>query len=212
MLFTLPKGPLAQQIQIDPTLCGSMLKFIAPVLAGVTTAKGSFSIDLDGCRIPLSDPRKGEVAGRFTIHSIEIGPGPLIHEFSVLMGRDAPAKLRQQSVVQFRMVDGRIWHQGLELMFPDFTVRTQGSVGLDETLMIMAEMPVPPKWLQSNPMLSQAMRNEIIRLPIAGTLTKPQLDQKVMADYTRRFLQKAASNMLEGELNNQLNRLLGPRK
>ncbi len=189
-----------------------MLKFVAPVLAGVTTASGSFSVDLDGCRIPLDNPSKADVAGRLTIHSIEIGPGPLVHELSVFLGRDAPARLRQESVVQFRMVDGRIYHQGLELIFPDVTIRTYGSVGLDETLKIMAEMPVPPKWLQSNPMLSQAMRNEIIRIPVAGTLSKPQLDQKVMADLTGRFLQKAAGNMIQGELNKQLDRLFGPRK
>ena len=65
---------------------------------------------------------------------------------------------------------------------------------------------MPPKWLASNPAVSQAMRNQVIRVPIAGTLAKPQLDQKVMQDLTRQFLQKAAGNVIQGELNKQLNR------
>ena len=130
----------------------------------------------------------------------------------MFLGRETPAKLRQESVVLFRMVGGRVYHQGLELVFPEFTVRTYGSVGLDQTMAIMAEMPVPPKWLEKNPMLSQAMRNQIIRVPINGTLSKPQLDQKVMEGLSRQFLQKAAENLLEGELNKQLDRLFGPRK
>ena len=192
-VFSLPAGPLAQKIEIDPAMCASMLKFVAPVMAGVSAAKGAFSIDLDGCRIPLSDPAKGDVAGRLTIHTVEIGPGPMTGELATFLGRKAPAKLRQESIVQFRMVDGRVYHQGLELMFPELTIRSKGSVGLtDQTLSILVELPVPPKWLANAPLASQALRNQIIGVPLAGTLAKPQLDKKAMEDLTRQFVQNAA--------------------
>jgi len=208
MELHMPAGPLAQHIQVDPAMCGSALKYIAPVLADVSTARGAFSIDLDGCRIPLADPAKGDIAGRFTIHSIEVGPGPLTAEMATFLGRAAPAKLKQESVVEFRMVDGRVHHRGLELIFPDFTMRTAGSVGLDQTLNITVEMPVPPKWQAGNTTLAQAMRNQTITVPLAGTLSKPRLDQRVVDNYTRQFLQRAASNVIESELN----RLLTPKK
>ena len=208
--LTMPAGPLAQQIQIDPALCDSMFKYVAPVLADVTSAQGAFSIELEGCRIPLSAPSKGDLAGRFIIHSVEIGPGPLIRELAVLMGRETPAKLRKESVVPFRMVQGRVYHKDLELMFPDFTIRTYGSVGFDQTMAIMTEMPVPPKWLENNP-AADALRNQTIRIPIAGTLSKPELDKNAMEALTKQFLHKAAANLIEGEVGKQLDRLLGPR-
>ena len=152
------------------------------------------------------------MAGRFTIHSLEVSPGPLVRQFAVFLGRETPAKLRPESTVLFRMVGGRVYHQGLELIFPEFTVRTYGSVGLDQTMSLMAEMPVPPKWLANRPMLAQTLRNQTIRVPIAGTLSQPRLDQKVMADLSRQFLQKAAGNMIQGEFNKQLERLFGPKK
>jgi hypothetical protein len=193
---------------------------LAPALAGVATAQGSFTIELDDfggrcipCRIPLSDPTKGDLAGRLTIHSMDVGPGPLNNELTVFLARQAPTKLRPESVITFQMLDGRRYHQGLELMFPDISIRTSGSVGLkDETLNLTAEMPVPPKWLAGNTALSQSMRNQVIRVPIAGTLTKPQLDQNTMQQLTAQFLQKAAGNVIQGELNTQLNRLFGPQK
>jgi hypothetical protein len=210
--LTLPSGPLAQNIQIDPMICSTMVKYIAPALADVATAQGTFSIDLDGCRIPLSNLAQGELAGRFTIHTMEVGPGPLIRSLAVFLGRETPAKLRQESVIQFRMVGGRVYHQGLELIFPDLTIRTYGSVGLDQTMAIMAEMPVPPKWSQNNPIAAKALQGQTIRVPIGGTLSKPQLDQKVMQELTRQFMQKAAENMIQGEMNKQLDRLFGPKK
>ena len=39
-------------------------------------------------------------------------------------------------------------------------------------------------------------RRQVLRIPVSGTLTKPQLDQRVIEDLTRKFLQKAAKRSL----------------
>ena len=208
--LTLAPGPLARQVQITPRMCAALLKYVAPVLAGVTTAQGAFSIEMDRCRIPLSDPTKGDLSGRLIIHSVEIGPGPLVRELAVLLGRAAPAKLRRESVVPFQVVNGRVHHRDLELVFPDLTVRTGGSVGFDQTLNVTTEMPIPPKWLGNNP-LSASLRNRTIQIPIGGTLSKPQLDQRRMAQLSRQFFENAARNVLEDELHKGLEHLFRPR-
>ena len=130
MELSLPKGPLVQRVQINPAMCGSLLQYIAPVLAGVTTAQGTFSIDLDDCRIPIGDMKKANMTGRFTVHSMVIGPGPMIHELATFMSRETPAQLKRESVVPFQMVNGRVYHKDLELIFPDITIRSSGSVGV----------------------------------------------------------------------------------
>ncbi len=205
MLMTLPPGPLVAQVQITPQMCDSLLKYVAPVLADVTQAQGTFSIELEGCRVPLADWTKADVTGRLIVHSVEVGAGPLVKELAVLLGHASPAKLRRESVVPFRMVDGRVYHQGLELEFPDLTIRTSGSVGVDQTLSLMAEMPVPPKWIGNN-RLGAALRNQVIRIPMTGTLSSPKLDRRVMEQLSREFLQKAAANVLEDELKNQIDK------
>jgi len=209
MELTLPPGPLARQVQITPAMCESALKYVAPILADVTSAQGSFSIELDGCRVPLNDPAKAELAGRLTVHSVAVGPGPLVREMAILLGRESPAVLRRESQVQFRMVDGRVYHQGMELVFPELTIRTYGSVGFDQTLSLMAEMPVPPSLLV-NRTLDSALRNKIVRLPIGGTLSHPRIDRQELDRLSQQFLQDAATNVIKDELGRQLNRFFGP--
>ena len=209
--LTMPAGPLMENVQIDPAVCSSLLKYIAPVLADVTSAQGSFSIVLDSCRAPLADLKKSDLSGRFIVHSIQIGPGPLIRELAVLLGRETPAKLRKESTVAFRMKDGRVYHRNLELIFPDLTIRTEGSVGLDQTLDIVAEMPVPPKWLANDATAARAFADQVIRIPLKGTLSKPQLDRRELERLSRQFIQKAAGNLLEEQLNKQLDQLFKPR-
>jgi hypothetical protein len=145
------------------------------------------------------------------VHSVEIGPGPLIRELSVLMERPSPARLTRESVVPFRMVEGRVYHRDLELVFAEFTVKTHGSVGLDQSLDIMAEMPVPPKWVGANP-LGTALKNQTIRLPIGGTLQEPKIDAKALAQVSADFLKGSATNLLRDTLNKQFDRLFTPPK
>ncbi|MHB1033106.1 MAG: AsmA family protein [Pirellulales bacterium] len=209
--LNLKPGPLVRQVRITPAMCAAGLQYIAPVLAGVTTAQGRFSIEMEGCRVPVSEPAKGEMAGKFTIHDVQIGPGPLIGELTTLLGLSGPAKLAHESIVPFRMVNGRVYHRDLELAFPDLVIRTYGSVGLDQTLAIMAEMPVPPKWIGQNP-LGTALKNRTIRLPIGGTLQRPQIDRQAFREISREFLRGAAGDLLRDELNKQLENLLKPGK
>ncbi|MEN6449962.1 MAG: hypothetical protein ABFC96_05695 [Thermoguttaceae bacterium] len=210
--LTLPAGPLAERIQIDPAMCASMLQYAAPVVADASAVRGSFSVFLDRCRIPLADPKKCDVAGQLVVHTVEIGSSKLLKEFATLLGRDVPAKLKQESVVKFVVQNGRVYHENMELQFPDLTIRTSGWVGFDRSLEITAEMPVPPKWLVGNNSVTQAMRNQMIRLPVRNTLDKPQLDRQEMERISQQFIKKAAGNLIDQGIKGGLDQLFKPRK
>jgi len=208
-LFTLPAGPLVDRVQVTPEMCAAALQYVAPVLANATSVQGLFSIELDQCSIPLERPAMGRMAGRMTIHSMEVGPGPLIQELAVALGRATPGRLRHESVIRFVMVDGGVHHDGLELEFPEVTIRTRGFVGFDRSLNLMVEMPIPEKWLVG-PRVRAALANKTITLPIAGTLSRPRLDRRALQEANRRVLREAARDAVENEVLNQLNRLFGP--
>lgn len=201
-------GRLADQVRINPQMCSGALQYIAPPLAGVASAEGRFSIDLDECRIPLDWPERGSLAGRMTVHSAAIGPGPLVRELAAALRLGGTAQLRRQSTVPFRMVEGRIYHRDLQLDFTDVTIKTYGSVGLDQSLALMVEMPVPEKWRTGNATVDLALKNQTIRLPVGGSLTRPAIDQRELERQTGQFLEGAARNVIENELNRQLERFL----
>jgi hypothetical protein len=211
----LPPGQVAQQIRINPQMCAGALQYVAPVLAGATSAEGRFSIELEGGRIPLGSPYEGDLAGRMTVSSIKVGPGPLVRELALVLGYQSPAEIARDSVISFRMVDGRVYHRDLELVFPDLTVRTYGSVGIgpaDRSLAMMAEMPIPPKLLGRHAALDTALRNQTIRLPIGGTLDKPRIDSRELDRLTRQFMENAAQNLIQDEVTKGLQSLFGTQK
>jgi hypothetical protein len=204
-------GMVAEQVRINPTMCQHALSYAAPALAGVATAEGRFSIQLERCRFPLADPATGELAGKLMIHAVEVAPGPLVGQMAAALGYSTPARLSRESSIPFWMQDRRIHHQGMELVFPDVTVRTSGSVGLDRSLTLVASMPVPQKWIGQN-VLGTALANQTIELPVSGTLDQPRLDRGRLEQFGRKVIGTAARNLLQDRVQQQLDRLLPARK
>lgn len=205
----LPREQVLSQVRITPEMCAQALAYIAPVLAGVAEADGRISVAIDGGRLPLDDFRQGDVSGKLTVHDVRVSAGPLVAALAIVLSRPTEARLTEEAQVPFRLVQGRVYHENLELNFPEVTIRTRGSVGLDRSLLILAEMPVPPKWIGNNP-LGTALEGQTIQLPISGTLDRPMIDQNELNRLASQFLQNAAGRTLERELGKQLDRLLGP--
>ena len=215
----LSKGRILDRARLTPAACASALGYALPVLADVAQVEGELSMDLEGAKLPLTDPAHAEIAGRLTIHSAQVGPGPLVRELSSLLKGPTTLTLAKDNVVPVLLVKGRVYHSGLELHFPELTVRTSGSVGLDGSLALVAEMPVPPKWLGSSK-LARAVAGQTIRLPIGGTLSKPKIDERALREASAHFARDAAENALRQEVDdklkkeaeNGLRKLFRPRK
>ena len=210
-VLSIEPGQVAERIRISPRMCAGALQYIAPPLAGVAAAEGTFSIEIEQCRIPLEAPEKGDLSGRMRIHAVSIGPGPLIRELATALRFGGTAQLSRESVVPFRMVEGRVYHRDLELVFPEVTMKTYGSVGLDQSLALVVEMPIPDKWRTGNQMLDGVVQNKTIRLPIGGSLQRPAVDRRELERQAGQFLQDAVQNVIQNQLNQQLNRLFQPK-
>jgi hypothetical protein len=221
------KGPVVQQVQLTEEICAGLLKYAAPALAGAAVAQGQLSVDLEGGRLPLADLGAGELSGRLTIHAAQVRAGPVMQEM-LWLAKQIEAMLRNRQLsdtapagneplvkvadnsVPFQLQDRRVYHEGLEIQVGEVTVRTRGSVGLDQSLALLAEVPIRSEWLQKVPRLA-GMQNQTIRIPIAGTLNQPQIDRNAWKDLAGQFLQGAVQELLRGEVERGLDRLLRPR-
>ena len=96
----------------------------------------------------------------------------------------------------------------LELILADnFSVKTSGSVGLDGSLAMTAEMPIPVSLLGALK-LPAAIAKTPIRLPITGTIDHPRIDPKALQD----VLKQASRDAVGGIVEDRLKKLFGPKK
>ncbi|MHC4176518.1 MAG: AsmA family protein [Planctomycetota bacterium] len=191
----LRKGVVLDRAPITPAMCDDLLKYIAPVLAEATDLSGEFSIELDDWRLPLADLAKGEGSGRLTIHAIDAGPGPLIRALTVLLELPGSVRLADGSIVRFKMAEGRVRHDDLRFGVGEMQIRTQGSVGFDQTLDLVAEIPIPARLLGDLP-LPEALKTSTLKLPIRGTLSEPKIEAADLGTSNVDLLLKTLGDVL----------------
>ena len=206
MTLELPSGPLVEQVRINPRMCAYGLKFVAPILSDATSADGRFSIHLEQCRIPITQPKNADVQGRFVAHSIDVGPGPLLRELVALFGVPTSVKLVDNSEVSFRMSKGRVYHENLEFVVPHSKVKMRGWVGLDHQISLLAEVPVAAAWLDGiDPRFKQQMQGRTVSIPITGTLEQPQIDSSKLAQLNLQSIGNRVRGRLEEEAGRAIN-------
>ncbi len=222
--LVLGPGPVLTNVQFTQQLNSSWMRFVAPILAESAKAEGNFSLELDSGRVPLEDPNRAELSGRLIINRVSVTPGPLLRPLvlisqqieAIVKRRPPPLDMSGNPVlvqinnqkVDFRMVDGRIYHQGLQMQIGDTIVRTRGWVGVDETLGLVAEVPLKPDWIQGNSRLA-SVADQTLRIPITGTLSKPKIDARVVEQLIGAAMINV-SGKIESELTNGLQRLIPP--
>ncbi len=225
--LSMPAGPVITNVRISPEVSEAMLKYVAPVLAGATQSEGLFSLKLDGMRVPLADSKRADSAGQLTVHQVRVVPGPMAGQFvgiarqiEALVKRRDPATLLNKQVtlvsindqqVNFRVADGRVYHQNVEFQVGDITLRSQGSVGFDQTVQLTLQIPVQDAWVTKEPLLS-GLKGQTLQVPVGGTLSHPQMDQRALTQLTAQLFQKGAGQAVGNELDKALNKFLKPRQ
>ncbi len=239
-LIVLQSERVIDNVRLSPELCAGWLRFVAPLMANATRAEGRFSMVLAKGALPVSDPATGEVFGQLAIHAAQVSPGPFMDQILAVVDRIKaltksrslkPAdllSLAEQSVspaggrervlvtlpeqqVPVHLLNGRVHHDGLTLVTKEATLKTRGSVGLDESLDLIVDVPVRDEWVAQNKQLA-SLRGKSLSIPVRGSLTAPQLDLRVFEIFAREAFTAPVENLLENELQKGLNRLLPGKK
>lgn len=184
-IWTIDKGKILDNAPVTREVVNAGMKYVTPVLANAAWVEGQFSLDIDECHIPVATPEKSKVSGQLSIHAIQAGAkNELIVEIvgfaGTLLRREVPTQVRlaNDSVVDFRLEDERVYHSNLRFGLPEVStellVETQGSVGLDQTLDITADIPLPLERLARTELI-RSLGNHKLRLAISGSLADPQI-------------------------------------
>jgi hypothetical protein len=229
----LDKKRILDNVKLTPETARTILKYLNPLAADATAAQGTFSIDSEGVKVPLMDPMQTEANVIVTLHDVVVGAGPMAQQLiasakqlQTLLRPDKVnerdyntwLKMSQQSV-PVNVKNGRVYHDGIKFSHDDILVRTKGSVGLDQTVNMVAEIPIADDWLGGNEYLA-GLKGQSISIPITGTVSKPVLDRSAIQNFSRQMAQKAASSAINkavqdklapklNEYQNQLNEKIG---
>lgn len=183
--WTIEPCTLLRNARLQPSVAQGVLVYVAPQLAGATRMEGLFSLELEGGRLPLGDPASGSLAGTLSMHSVDLGPGPIVQQFIARLpgGLPIPQSIRiaDDADVGFQLSDRRVFHQGLEfgVPLPDpglrLDVESSGAVALDDGgLDLTLALPFPDTVPPNRPLL-QVLAGKTISVGVKGVLGQPEV-------------------------------------
>jgi hypothetical protein len=183
--WTVEPVQLLTHAELQQAVAHEVLAYIVPVLADSARTSGRFSLHLDGARLPVGRPEAAELSGLLAMHEVILGPGPLVENMfqSLPMKLPPPPTIRiaDESNIEFRLADRRMWHKGLEFGIPlkkpgqRLDVQSEGSVGLeDRSLDIKLTLPIPADLPQDRPLVA-AIAGKRISLGVGGELGQPEV-------------------------------------
>ena len=158
-----------------------LLKLLAPDVESERQVDGEISLSLSTLRIPLGLPadqavKQLEAEGKLTLHHVSSEvKSPMwqgvVRLLADLNGKKAPNPIHLatgESEIRFQVRDGRLYHEGMRIGFPDIdpdlVIRSSGSIGLDGTLDLHLELP----------RLRKDKRDQgPLQCHVTGTLSKP---------------------------------------
>lgn len=217
-LVVLPEEKVIDQIRLSPELCHGWLKFVVPTLADSAEVEVKLSLSLAGASLPLFDPATGNVAGTLAVHQAQVRPGPLalqivgaIDQVQAILLRRQAGELSKERVwlempeqqVPFKLEQGRVYHEGMTFMVKNVTVKTSGSVGTDETLRLVADIAIRDEWLGDNKVFA-GLKGQSVQIPINGTLSRPQLDPRILGNLTKQFGSSALEGLIQDQVGDKL--------
>lgn len=222
------KGQVIDKFQFTPEMTRNSLRFVAPMIANSTSIQGQFSLNQDFAILPIDEPKQGEARGTLTIQSARVGPGPLfdalagkidqilalinINRDGRLIGPDAVFMQVNNQAVHYHMVEGRVFHSPFQVQVKGITVTTTGSVGLDESLDLVAEVGFTnllPR--DSDKPFIKSLISRPLKLPIGGTLKNPKVDMRQVGNYAKQMGVNALDAVLGGGIGSQIQSLFPER-
>ncbi|WP_417379794.1 hypothetical protein [Gimesia sp.] len=222
------KGDVIDNFQFTPEMTRNSLKYVAPMLANSTNIQGQFSLSQEYAIIPIDQPELGEAKGTLLVKSTKVKPGPLfdalsekinqvlsivnINRTSRLISEDSVFLQVQNQALHYHMVDGRVFHSPFEVQMKGITIRTTGSVGLDESLDLIAEVGFSNLISEeSDKPFVKALISKPLRLPIRGTLKKPKVDMSQVGNYAKQMGVNALDAVLGSGVGSQIQSLFPER-
>lgn len=222
--IALAKGKVLEDVTFTPEMCKQWMMYVAPIVANSTNTKGKMSVTIDDSVLALSDPFASRISGTIEVQEATFGPGPQFRELVTTVqqvkslfdgkplnldaiNRDTWAALPNQSA-KFEFRGRRIFHDQLRAQIGEVPIITSGSVGEDQSLDIVAYVPIMDEWVANRRELA-GLKGKAISLPIRGTVSKPQIDSNALRQLTRDLATQAASGLLQNELQKGLDKGLG---
>jgi hypothetical protein len=186
-----------QDVKISDEMASELFALIHPIFRGCTILGGDTDLTLAECRVPMRGDiaKNTKLAGRLRFENLRMGPAGLLDKILTLTKNKIEAVDVPDQNIDFYCKDGRIHSTPLKITARGYRLILRGSVGFDQTVDYVAEIPVTKKMVGSD--IYPYVKNTSIKLHIGGTVSSPDLGKDAFARALQDLIREAGADALK---------------
>jgi hypothetical protein len=183
---------LAKNEDLTQEACDHGIQLVAPELVDEVELEGSFSLELTKMQLALgsaetaADSDVSTIEGVVTLHHAaatlknDVTRRLVLAAAELMELGEVPESIRlaENAELKFSFASGRVSHSGMVLLLPDdipgLSIRTSGSVGMDESLDLAVELTIP-LGLFNKTQLAVQLASTPLETRVTGTIDRPRL-------------------------------------
>lgn len=200
--------PLLDKVPLTQEFTDTLLAMVNPFLRGCLSGGGMVDLTAAEARIPLSAEAAKQVDTTFelTLHDTLFTAAGVLDEALDLVQIERRTITVKKTVIHAACREGRIVTEPFTMTVGNHTLRFQGSVGLDQSVTYLVELPLTEKLVGHDAW--PYLKDLRLRVPVTGTLTNLQIDKEAGKKEIRHLLRTAAARALGEKAAERLQQLL----
>ncbi|MCK4849945.1 MAG: DUF748 domain-containing protein, partial [Phycisphaerae bacterium] len=205
---------LCEDVQINPQMSDTLLKFINPVFANNHQISGTVNFICN--RLVIDDPAKwkqtAKMKGLFSGKDLRFQSRKgIMADLASVLKLDLSSKLGELRPISIELSDGVVSYKDMHIVFGHMLdLSFSGQVGLDESIRMRVGIPILPAMLGNRPELIKYLGDQRIYLPITGTLSNPRLDVAAFPGLLLEQISRVLRNQAAREVGKILEGILKP--
>ncbi|MGD9873131.1 MAG: DUF748 domain-containing protein [Kiritimatiellia bacterium] len=186
-------------VQLTDELSNELLAKIHPLFRGSSEVTGILSLGMQEFYWPLDPALRPQARfnGTVRFQGLRMATHGLLEKMLEAMKvRERNAEFGDRTM-EFRCENDRVTCSPFTFKVDHHDVTLTGSMGLDQTLDYVAEIPLTRELVGDD--AAQYLEGTTVRMPIRGTASKPELNVNVLSEAAGDLIKQAAKKALQEE-------------
>jgi hypothetical protein len=188
---------ILKEVKVTQGLIDGLLAALHPLFKNAVMSEGILGLNLKNFNWPLSENGKktASFAGTLELNGIRINSTPFLAQLLGIMGIQERELALNDQHIDFEARKGRVSCTPLTMSSGDYKMTLKGSIGFDETIDFIAQVPVTSKMVGKD--AYRFLKGTTIQVPIGGTASKPRIDKTALQSATGDLMQQVLQKNVE---------------
>jgi len=198
---------LLSAVGLTEGMSKDLLVHIHPIFKDAAVSRGTVDLAMENFRWPLDREARNDAAfsGSLTFNGVKLQAGGLLAPLLDVMKVDDREIILSEQPMTFVGENGRVRCSPLEASVNEYTLKLSGSIGFDQSLDYLAQIPVTRKMVSGD--VYKYLEGTYISVPIGGTVAKPSISRNVVQTAIKDLVIQAGEKQLSDQAGKLLQKL-----